>query len=123
MEGPESTAAGWAWVRDAATFAGTDEDVWRFSVRPSEAPALIEGLGDARVLLDWGGGLVWAACAAGRDLRSEGLSGHATLVRASDETKSRLPVFQPEAAPLAKLAEDLRQKFDPRGILNPGLMG
>ena len=123
VDGPESTRAGWAWVRDAIAFAGTEEDVWRFSVRPSDAPALVAGLGDVRVLLDWGGGLVWVACAPGRDLRGEGLGGHATLVRASDETKARVPVFHPEAPPLAKLAEDLRRKFDPKGILNPGLMG
>lgn len=123
LAGPESTKAGWEWVRDVQTFADTDEDVWRFSLRASEAPALIQRLGDARVLLDWGGGLVWAACAAGRDLRAEASQGHATLVRASDETKAKRSVFHPEAAPLAKLAADLRAKFDPRGILNPGLMG
>ena len=68
-------------------------------------------------------GLVWVACQPGRDLRAEGLSGHATLVRASDDTRTRIPVFQPEAPALAALATGLRQKFDPKGILNPGLMG
>ena len=34
-----------------------------------------------------------------------------------------VPVFQPEPAPIAALTRGLRQKFDPRGILNPGLMG
>ena len=110
-------------MRDVKGFAGGDDDVWRFSIRPGDAPALIERLGEARVLLDWGGGLVWAACEPGRDLRPEGLAGHATLVRASDATKAKLRVFQPEAPPLAKLATDLRKKFDPKGILNPGLMG
>ena len=67
--------------------------------------------------------MVWAACAAGRDLRLDGLRGHATLVRAGADTKAEVPVFHPEPAPLAKLAGDLRAKFDPKGILNPGLMG
>jgi glycolate oxidase FAD binding subunit len=31
--------------------------------------------------------------------------------------------FQPEPAPIAALSEGLRRQFDPRGILNPGLMG
>lgn len=123
VDGPESVTAGWAWMRDVQVFASGDEDVWRISIRPGDAPALIERLGDARVVLDWGGGLVWAACAAGRDVRADVHGGHATLIRASAETKSRLPVFQPEVAPLAKIAADLRQKFDPKGILNPGLMG
>ena len=123
IEGPESVTAGWAWLRDVQTFADGGEDIWRISIRPGDAPALVERLGDARVVLDWGGGLVWVACASGRDVRSDVQGGHATLVRASAETKSRLPVFHPEVAPLAKIAADLRQKFDPKGILNPGLMG
>jgi len=32
-------------------------------------------------------------------------------------------VFHPEPAPLAQIATGLRAQFDPRGILNPGLMG
>ncbi len=60
----------------------------------------------------------------GCDLRAAlGLfSGHATLMRASTETRARIPPFHPEAAPVASLAEELRRRFDPRGILNPGLM-
>ncbi len=121
----ERTRAGWAWVRDVQGFAGHDGDVWRFSVKPSDAPRLVEALGPAEVLLDWGGGLVWALAAPGTDLRARmrGIAGHATLVRADDATKRALGVFHPEPAPLAAIAEGLRRKFDPRGILNPGLMG
>ncbi|MEO1313797.1 MAG: glycolate oxidase subunit GlcE, partial [Pseudomonadota bacterium] len=49
--------------------------------------------------------------------------GHATLIRASDGTKTKLGVFEPEAAPLAKITAGLRAQFDPKGILNPGRMG
>jgi glycolate oxidase FAD binding subunit len=51
------------------------------------------------------------------------VAGHATLVRAAPEMKRALGVFHPEPAPLAALAAGLRRRFDPRGILNPGLMG
>jgi len=44
------------------------------------------------------------------------------LIRASAGTRAALPVFQPEPAPLDRIAAGLRQRFDPRGILNPGLM-
>ncbi|MCY4180943.1 MAG: glycolate oxidase subunit GlcE, partial [Litoreibacter sp.] len=51
------------------------------------------------------------------------ISGHRTLFRASDETKQKLGAFHPEPAPIVALNEGLRSKFDPRSILNPGLMG
>jgi glycolate oxidase FAD binding subunit len=114
----------WRGVRDVLPFAGRDGDVWRVSVRPSDAPALVEALG-TECLLDWGGGLVWALAPPGTDLRARmgAIAGHATLVRAAPETRRRLGVFHPEPGPLAAIAEGLRRKFDPRGILNPGLMG
>lgn len=125
VEGPESTEAGWRWVRDAELFCDTDDDVWRVSVKPSDAISLAERLPEARLLLDWGGGLLWAGLSPGVDLRARmtGMAGHATLVRASDRTREKIPTFHPEPAPLARLATGLRQQFDPRGILNPGLMG
>jgi glycolate oxidase FAD binding subunit len=114
----------WRRVRDVLPFAGRGGDVWRFSVKPSDAPTLVAALG-AECLMDWGGGLVWALAAPGTDLRARmgRIAGHATLVRAAEETKRRLGVFHPEPAPLAAIAAGLRRKFDPRGILNPGLMG
>jgi glycolate oxidase FAD binding subunit len=117
-------AALWRRVRDVLPFADREGDVWRFSIRPSDAPALVGALG-AECLLDWGGGLVWALCAPGTDLRARfgGIAGHATLMRAAPETQRALHVFHPEPAPLAAISAGLRRKFDPRGILNPGLMG
>ena len=123
---PSRTKAGWAWVRDAAAFDRFEGDIWRVSLKPSDAPALVRALEDSgggfRFLLDWGGGLVWVGAPQGRDIRGSFKNGHATLVRASDDTKTRNGVFHPEPAPLARLAEGLRQQFDPKRILNPGLM-
>jgi glycolate oxidase FAD binding subunit len=121
---PAANAALWAAVRDVAAFHGRPGDVWRFSVRPTEGPALAARLGAERVLYDWGGGLVWALCAPGTDLRARmgPIGGHATLVRADAGTRGRIAVFHPEPPAVARLSEGLRRRFDPRGILNPGLM-
>ncbi|WP_085047314.1 FAD-binding protein, partial [Brevirhabdus pacifica] len=121
---PEASAALWKSVRDAEAFAGTPGDVWRLSVVPTEAAAIATRLGAGRLLYDWGGGLIWAELAPGTDLRARlgPFEGHATLVRASAETRKTLPVFQPEPAPLDRIAAGLRQRFDPRNLLNPGLM-
>ena len=122
---PAEVAATWQGLRDVTSFAGRAGDVWRFSVKPTDAPALIDHVmaqGALDTVLDWGGGLVWVLAPEGSDLRAPDLSGHATLVRASTATRQRIAPFHPEPAPLAALAAGLRAKFDPRGILNPGLM-
>jgi len=123
----EKVAAGWAWVRDVAVMQGDEGDVWRISVKPSDGPKLVEMLrahnSDVSVLYDWGGGLVWVRVPTGSDVRSVPMDGHATLIRGASESRASLPVFQPEPAPLAALSQGLRAKFDPRGVLNPGLMG
>ena len=132
---PDANAATWAAVRDARAPAGGEGDLWRVSVAPGKGPAVIAEAtraaghaganGDDAALMDWGGGLVWLRMPPGTDLRSAigALGGHATLVRASAETRARLGVFHPEPAPLARIAARLRAEFDPSGVLNPGRMG
>lgn len=121
---PARNAALWAAVRDVAPFHGATGDVWRFSVKPGDGPGLAERIGASRVLYDWGGGLVWALVFPGTDLRARmaGVGGHGTLVRASEVTRARIAPFQPEPGPLGGLARGLRARFDPRSILNAGLM-
>ena len=117
---PARTIALWRRVRDVESFAELEGDVWRISVKPLNGPAVGAALAGARLLYDWGGGLVWALVAAGTDVRArlDGISGHATLVRGAGFAR-----FQPEPTPLAAISAGLRAQFDPRGILNPGLMG
>ena len=114
----------WVEVRDAVPFHGVDGDVWRVSVKPSDAPELVARIGPTDAIYDWGGGLVWLLLPAGSDLRARlgDLSGHATIVRADDETRDALGMFHPEPAPLAAIGAGLRARFDPRGMLNAGLM-
>lgn len=121
---PARVAAAWAAVRDVVPFHGLPGDVWRVSVKPSDGPRLGAALGAERLIYDWGGGLVWALVAPDTDLRARmaGIAGHATLVRASEETRARIAPFPPEPAALAAISAGLRSKFDPRGILNPCLM-
>jgi glycolate oxidase FAD binding subunit len=120
---PDAVRAVWRGVRDVEAFAGKPGDVWRISVKPSDGPD-IAALTQGEAVFDWGGGLIWASVPEGTDLRARlgAFAGHATLVRASEDTRARIAPFQPEAAPIAALSEGLRRQFDPRGILNPGLM-
>ena len=136
----------WRAIRDVSVFANKST-VWKVSIKASDVPALLESaLAPSHAydaMLDWGGGLVWigaddsqlaahsaadavaGAQALHTDLQTHlaRIGGHATLVKGSDDLKVRVPVFQPEVAPLVALATGLRAQFDPRGLFNPGVMG
>lgn len=122
----------WPAIRDVMMFAGDDRAVWRVSMKPSDAPLLVQDVReqmDVEAFYDWGGGLVWLACVQGKDAGEAvirrtlaGFGGHATLIRASETIRSAVPVFEPEVPQVAKLSASLKDKFDPAGILNPGRM-
>ena len=121
----EETRRIWRDIRDVSAFHGRAGDVWRISFKPGDAPEISSRLEVEALSFDWGGGLIWALVSEGTDLRQRigPFSGHATLVRASNDTRTRIGMFQPEPAPLAALSERLRAQFYPRGILSPGVMG
>ncbi|WP_170428581.1 FAD-binding protein [Ruegeria arenilitoris] len=115
----------WAGLRDVAAFHNQDGDVWRISVKPTDAPDIAARAGAERLLFDWGGGLIWALVPEGTDLRTRlgAFEGHATLVRAQSDTVTRLGRFHPESTGVSALTKGIRQRFDPRGVFNSGLMG
>ena len=114
----------WTASRDVAGVENADGDVWRSSVKPTDGATIAASLGANQLFMDWGGGLIWAVMPKGTDLRARmnGTPGHATLIRADEATRATLGTFHPELAPVAKISAGLRNKFDPKGILNPGLM-
>ncbi len=133
-----ASAAIWTRIRDMTDFTEAPGAVWRVSMKPTDMvdrflPAIAEiGVFDHR--LDWAGGLAWlrlegddasivAAHHAVQAAVTENGGGHATLFRAPESVVRQVDVFQPEAPGVAALSKGLRAKFDPRGILNPGLMG
>jgi glycolate oxidase FAD binding subunit len=77
---------------------------------------------------DWGGGLIWltsgldAGQAATLQAAVAKAKGHATLVRASDEARAQLHVFQPQPQAMMDLSGRVKASMDPDGILNPGRM-
>jgi glycolate oxidase FAD binding subunit len=110
--------------------------VWRISVAPARGAELAEAAAralDARWLLDWGGGLLWAAVPETGDAGAEMIrsairgpddrgTGHATLVKASPGLRRAVAVFEPQPAALAALSLRVKEAFDPMHILNPGRM-
>lgn len=124
LAGPDSAAL-WRRVRDVGPHQGQPGDVWRVICRPSDAAALVARAGaDVAVLADWGGALLWLRVPPGTDLRARlgTHAGHATLCRADAPTRQRLAPFPQQDPAVAKLSRALKSRFDPRGVLNPGLM-
>ena len=130
LEDAESRAF-WRGVREVEPLqVMPDEAIWRVSVRPSAGPevaAAAMALG-GRVILDWGGGLVWVAASPSTEnhaaitgaARTQG--GAAMLFRAPESLRLAVPVLPEEAAPLAKIGARVKEALDPGGLFNPGHM-
>ena len=119
--GVEPGAVRWLAVRDVAAFQDRPGDVWRLSVKPSDAPGIVAKAGAEKMVLDWAGGLIWLLVEPGTDLRTRigTFGGHATRMRGGP---CGIPAFQPEPVAVARLTQGLRLRFDPKGLLNPGLL-
>ncbi len=102
------------------------------------------------LMTDWGSGLVWVGATAEALTRNADVApdpgstdpqllgarllmdylhsfcavegGHATLIKGPRTLREKIPSFQPEAASIAALTAALRARFDPRDLLNPGIM-
>ena len=123
VDGPASRQL---WHAHASAVALTASPVvWRISVPPADAPAVLERLRPLRYLLDWGGGLIWAGFDSldAAHVRAAFDAGHATLIKAPVAERAATAVFQPQPKVAAAAAARLKAAFDPRGVLNPGRMG
>jgi glycolate oxidase FAD binding subunit len=90
--------------------------LWRLSLPPTLKPLDLPGA----TLWEWGGGQRWLRSEAPADLIRKEVNeqgGHAFLMHGSD---SGVPVFHPLTPVLRSLHQNLKNTFDPLGILNPG---
>lgn len=109
----------WASLRDQQhPFFESKQALWRLSLAPASSP--LELAGDT--LLEWGGAQRWLKTSESAEVIRQLVSsrgGHATLFRNGEES---IAPFHPLAPGLLKLHRQLKQAFDPFGILNPGRM-
>ncbi len=139
----------WRDVRDATALSELPF-VARGSIVPSAAPAFLHSVSQTLATtsyLDWGGGLIWIGATEEQlqenaqhfalDTDDPGLwaqelfGGLSQYMRYEDghlrlaKSPGRIDFdrFQKEDPALAGLAKALRSKYDPKGILNSGLMG
>ena len=120
----------WREIRDLRLLAQS-RTLWRLSLPPTAASELAGWATEfaQERLWDWAGGLLWLApraawAGAHETVRAAlaGRGGHATLLRADEELRRQVPVFEPQPPALAALTRRVKESFDPRHILNPGRM-
>jgi glycolate oxidase FAD binding subunit len=122
--------APWIAIGDVTALgAPPDALVWRLSAPPVQGGAVaarLSALPGARLMMDWGGALVWLALPPGDahedtvQAATVAFGGHAVLWRAPDPVKRSVSVWPRLAPALAALNQRLRTQFDPHGVLNPG---
>lgn len=99
--------------------------LWRISIPPTVAAAVVAALEPSYFVADWAGGLLWLEPGASlpRDVHAlaQSLGGHAMLFRGGDDMR-RGDVFQPLDPVTAQLTKRLKAAFDPLGVFNPGRM-
>ncbi|MCS6891740.1 MAG: glycolate oxidase subunit GlcE [Rhodovarius sp.] len=126
IEAEESRAL-WRAIRDGQALAAAQEEaIWRISIAPSEAPRVAAALPWARLLFDWGGGLIWVAgpaeVARHRAVVAAAAGGSWMLFRAPDALRAAVEVIPPDPPALAAISARVKAVFDPAGVLNPGRM-
>ena len=130
---PMQTDVLWSEIRDVLPFTlALEKPLWRVSVAPMAGHQLLAALRletGVDAFFDWQGGLLWLQMEAGpeaelmrRYIKHVG-GGHATLIRASAKDRASIAAFEPQSAAITALSLQMKLKFDPKGILNPGRMG
>lgn len=121
----------WREVREVGIGVAPEDAIWRVSVRPSAAPRVAAALSaafGARLLLDWGGGLVWVAGPASETAHravmqaASAARGTFALIRAPDALRAAVAVLPDEPPALAAIGARVKAALDPAGIFNPGRM-
>lgn len=113
----------WRDIANVMHLAGAQGDIWRLSVLPSDASGVVAQLGadPARdIVYDWGGGLIWAALPQERSAAVLGcVAGRGAAIKLRGAGAGP---FGAQAAQVSALSQGLKAQFDPRGILNPGIL-
>ena len=122
----------WREAARGAALKDMNGPLWKISAAPAKAWTLMMGLTEKRIpfaghYFDWAGGLIWIALEGGagphadavRDV-VDGVKGHATLVRASDDERLSVPVFHPRPQALSMIYREIKNAFDPSHVLNRG---
>jgi glycolate oxidase FAD binding subunit len=126
----EGGASLWRDIHQLRFISRSSRPLWRISTAPRNGPVLVSELShifEVRASYDWAGGLIWLETPPSSDVSASDirrsvahLGGHATLIRADNEVRTRIEVFHPAPGALGRLTNEIKNSFDPKRILNPG---
>ena len=111
----------WQRLRDhtAAFFGAGLQPLWRLSIQSTAAPLAVPGLdANSAQWIEWGGAQRWLRSALPAEQLRELArrhGGHATRYTPGEDG-----AFTPLSPALAAIHRNLKQRFDPAGILNRG---
>lgn len=119
----------WGAISALEPFVHQAGAAWRLSAPPSAMQACVSAIGPLAAIYDGAGGFCSVLVEEGADGEAELVhetmkvhGGHATLLRASEALRARVPVFPPLEAPNMMLTKRVKAAFDPNSIFNPGRM-
>lgn len=116
----EDTPRYWEQLREhTLDFFNQDQSLWRLSVPPTSAPLNLA----ADCLIDWAGALRWIYNDQSAEevfQIAEQRGGHATMFRPYRHWAGNY--FSNLSDPVLRIHKNLKASFDPKNILNPGIM-
>lgn len=123
----------WKKLQDLEFLQVGDGAVWRISTAPKSGHRVVRMISEfmpCHATYDWSGGLIWlelpeaANDGGAAEIRRvvATVGGHATLIRAAPAVRAAVDVFQPLEQGLMRLSHEIKAKYDPHGVLNPGRM-
>jgi glycolate oxidase FAD binding subunit len=121
----EEAATYWHRLKEQQLdFFKTGAPLWRLSIASDTSPSELEtlGPGSSHVLYEWGGALRWVTGNMSTEQVQQAAAkagGHATLFRNNGQP-NQINTFQALSPAVLRIHRNLKQAFDPNGILNPG---
>lgn len=114
-----ASRAVWTQIQNLYMLQNRDGDLWRVSVKPTDGANVVHAISPDAYVMDWSGGSIWMRVSKGMDVRGAlgSIAGHATCYVGD------AAMFHPEPENVRVLTDAIRRKYDPKAILNQGLMG